>query len=128
MNPPGTAFTSAFSNAAQNFYQSSSTLAANQALARVQQKAGTSANSKTTSHTSTGAAKPDQRLAAAQAAGKTALASLGLDGSALAASLQPSKKSASGKYTAPTNSQTGYSYVASSAASLSSLAAVNILA
>lgn len=135
----GADFSSAFTDAAQNYYTSSSTLAANQALARVQQKAGTSTSSHSAGNTSTtsstkpaagsssSASTTDTRLAAAQATGKSVLASLGLDGSALAAAAQPSKPS-SGTYTAPTNSQTGYAFVASSAASLNSLAAVNILA
>jgi hypothetical protein len=119
----GVDFSSAFTDVANNTYTSEATLAANQALSRVQQKAGTTPS--TTSSTTTG----DQRLAAAQAAGKAALASLGLDPSTLFPSASSSSKTPpSGPYQAPTNSATGYSYVATSAANLNALNSVNILA
>jgi hypothetical protein len=119
-----TDFSSAFTDVANNTYTNQATLAANQALSRVQQQAGTTPSS-TTSTTTTG----DQRLAAAQAAGKAALSSLGLDPSTLFPSTANSSKTpSSGPYQAPTNSATGYAYVATSAANLNALNAVNILA
>jgi hypothetical protein len=118
-----TDFSSAFTDAAYNTYSSSATLAANQALGRVQsQSAAKSAKSSSGTTTSTA----DTRLAAAQAAGQAQLASLGLDP---ASQFTPAKSasSSSGPYQAPTNAATGYAYVATSAAQLNALNAVNIL-
>jgi hypothetical protein len=123
-NRTGVDFSSAFTDVANNTYTNEATLAANQALGRVQQQAATKSGTKS-STTTTG----DQRLAAAQAAGKTALASLGLDPSSLFPSTANSSKTPpSGPYQAPINSATGHAYVATSAADLNALNAVNILA
>ena len=117
-------FSASFTNAATNYYSSAGTVAATQALNRLQQKAAAHAAKK-----SGPPPKGDQKLAAAQTAGKAMLASLGLDyGTMFGAPTTASKKSASGPYKAPTNASTGYAYVASSAANLSTLGAVNLLA
>jgi hypothetical protein len=123
-NGTGVDFSSSFTDVANNTYTNEANLAANQALGRVQQQAATKSGT-TPSTTTTG----DQRLAAAQAAGKAALASLGLDPSTLFPSTANSSKTPpSGPYQAPTNSATGYAYVATSAADLNALNSINILA
>ena len=117
-----TDFSFAFMGAAYNSYSSAASLAANQALARVRQKAGanTAASATTTA---------DQRLSAAKSAGQAVLASLGIGGSAYAATLAKTTNStAAGPYRAPTNSSTGYSYVTTSSASLNAIASLNIFA
>ena len=126
MGVPGSAtdFSSAFTDAATNYYSSSGTLAANQALNRIQQKSA-SQTAKTSGATPTG----DQKLAAAQAAGKAMLTSLGLDYSTMFPSTSgTSNTSSSGAYQAPTNASTGYGYVAVSASNLDAMASVNFLA
>jgi hypothetical protein len=111
----------AFTGATYNSYTAASTLAANQALARVKQKTGTKAASITS----------EQRQADAKAAGETVLKSLGIGGVAVAAAaagLKTKHSSASGPYKAPTNVSTGYRYVQTSGANLSEFAALNIFA
>jgi hypothetical protein len=123
-NGTGVDFSSAFTNAANNSYSSGATLAANQALSRIQAQTAASAAAKSGTPMT-----HDQKLAAQQAAGKAELASLGLDPSTLFPSASSSSKTPpSGPYQAPTNSATGYSYVATSAANLNALNSVNILA
>jgi hypothetical protein len=118
----GTDFSTSIANATTNSFSTAATLAADQALARTQQSTAAKAAAKS--------GKPlthDQKIAAAQAAGKNVLSSLGLDYSSMFAAPAPTKSS-SGAYVAPTNAATGHGFVASSAASLNALASVNVLA
>ena len=109
----------AFTGATYNSYTAAATLAANQALARVQQKNGAKPAATTSA----------DRQAAARTAGQAVLNSLGIGGGAVAAaSARTKNSSAAGPYRAPTNSSTGYRYVQTSGADLSAIAALNIFA
>jgi hypothetical protein len=120
----GPDYSTAFANAADNSNGNAATLAANQALSRVQQKAAAATAKKS--------GKPethDQKIAAQKAAAKAQLAGLGLDYSTMFAA--PSKdtlKTSTGAYKAPVNPATGHGFAASSAATINGLSALNIFA
>jgi hypothetical protein len=137
-----TDYSSAFTNAAYNSLSTGATLAADEALSRVQgQAAAKSSSSSSASSTasqsssatpgSSSSSTSDARLAAAQAAGATLLSGLGMDYATMygasSSSSSSSSTSASQTYSAPTNSQTGYAYVATDAANLNDLNTVNFL-
>jgi len=118
----GADYSTAFANAAQNSTGNAASLAANQALNRVQQQAAAA--------TAKQSGKPlthDQKIAAQQAAAKAQLASLGLDYSTMFAAPAPTK-SATGAYQAPVDPATGHGFAASSAAVINGLSALNIFA
>jgi hypothetical protein len=111
------AFTSVTSNAAQT----SGSLAARAALARIQ-KQGQAFNAKQSGSTE------HSGPSTAQANGQAVLASLGLTGSDVAAAYRTTKPtSANGPYRAPTNPNTGHGFVQTSANAVGSQSALNIL-
>ena len=120
----GPDYSTAFANASDNSTGNAATLAANQALSRIKQRAADATAKKS--------GKPethDQKIAAQQAAAKAQLAGLGLDYSTLFAA--PSKdtlKTSTGAYKAPVNPATGHGFAASSAATINGLSALNIFA
>jgi hypothetical protein len=117
----GTAdFSSAFTDAASNYYSGLAVLGATAMGTRIlhaQQSAAAKMSGPTTA---------DAGLSAAQAAGNLILSQLGIAGASSAAS--SSGQGASGPYAAPINAATGYSYVQTSAANLGALNVINIFA
>ncbi len=109
-------YSSAFTNVTANFYDTQATLAGVAALTRIQDQTDkvNAANSGSVAHTA-----PDN----AKAIGQALLQKFGVYGNFSSGS---SSSSSSGTYTPPTNPATGYSYVATSAANLSTLGAVNM--
>ena len=110
-------YSSAFSNVSANFYAGMANVAAQAALARVQDEFQSKYSSDSVDLT----AGTDK----AKAAGNAILAQLGLQYSASSSS---SSSSSSDTYTAPINSATGYSYIKTSAASVNNLNALNLFA
>jgi hypothetical protein len=120
-----TDYSAAFGNAASNYYVNNATLAAQEALTRVQQEA----YAKSHPANASGPSVVDQRIADARAAGNEVLASFGYGGSFVSNSTTGSTTpSSAAPYTAPTNAATGYGYVTTSAASLSTAGALNMFA
>src|SRR5216683_2909117 len=115
----------AFGGAASNYYVNSATLAAQEALSRVQQQV----YDKSGASKASGASAVDQKLSAAKTAGNAILAAFGYGGSYVNNSTSGSSTpSSSAPYAAPINAATGYSYVSTSAASLSTIGALNMFA
>jgi hypothetical protein len=111
------AFTSVTSSAAQT----SGSLAAQAALARIQKQAA-AANAKQSGSTE------HSGPATAQANGQAVLSSLGLSTSDVAAAYRTSSPtSANGPYTPPTNPATGHGFAQTSASAMASLGALNLL-
>jgi hypothetical protein len=127
-------FSSAFADAANNYYSGIAVLGATAMGTRISQEQQ-SAAAKTPSTTTPGTTTPgtttaDAALSAAQAAGNLILSNLGIAGASSggSAGASSSGQSTSGPYAAPINAATGYSYVQTSAADLNALNAINILA
>jgi hypothetical protein len=111
------AFTSVTSNAAQT----SGSLAAQAALARIhKQTAAASAKH--------GGSTEHSGPATAQANGQAVLSSLGISGADVAAAYRTSSPtSANGPYRPPTNPNTGHGFVQTSAGAVGNLGALNLL-
>ena len=110
---------SAFTNAANNFYSGQVVLGATAMGTRISHEHQLAA-------AKSGKTTPDAGLKAAQAAGNAILSNLGIAGASAGAS--SSGHATSGHYSAPINAATGYSYVQTSAANLGGLNAINIFA
>jgi hypothetical protein len=115
---PTTNFSAAFANAANNFYSQKGSLAVTALQLRQVQSA------QAAQKTAAGKTGVDPALAAARAAGNDILTNLGL----ISSPPKTTPSSSSGPYAPPINGATGYAYVPTSAAAVSDLGAVNILA
>ena len=113
-------FSSAFTSVAGNYYTSIGNLAGQAGLTRVRGQI----NAKVAAYST--AVDLNAGVNAAKTAGNAILAQLGYGGGS--SNVSSSSSSKSSHYTAPVNSATGYSYVQTSAASLGSINAVNLLA
>jgi len=106
-------YSSAFTSVSAGYYTSLATVSAQSALSRIQNNIIAATND--------GSVDLNARSNMAKSNGAAILARLGYSSGA-------SSSSSSGTYTAPTNSATGYGYVKSSAANISSLNALNLFA
>jgi hypothetical protein len=119
----GTDFSSAFADAANNYYSGLAVLGATAMGTRISNENQLAA-AKTSGNTTA-----DTGLAAAQTAGNLILSQLGIAGANVGvSSSSQSGQTTTSQYAAPINAATGYSYVQSSAAELSSLDTINIFA